>query len=840
MKQTKTGHNLIIHGHFYQPPRENPWTGRIDHQKSAAPYHDWNERITRECYLPNTCSRRLDEYGRIIKLLNNYEWISFNFGPTLLSWLEEKHPGVYSRILDADRASSARFGGHGNAIAQVYNHIIMPLASRRDQETQIRWGVRDFEKRFGRAPEGIWLAETAINDTTLEILIASGFRFTILSPHQAKAVRTIGGGKKWNDVSDGTIPTGAPYRCFAPGRKGKRNKDRWIDVFFYDADLSTDISFNHLLRNGDKFAETIMAAYPRTGGDLVTIATDGEIYGHHEPFADMALSYLIDKAAGRQGIKMTNCAAYLSGHDVKREVRLKPGPNGEGTAWSCSHGVGRWKENCGCSIGSGKGWTQEWRKPLRAGLDALRNVLAQLFEKEAGLFFTDPWKVRDDYIGLILERTTRETERFIADMSCKPLSTGERTRALQLLESQRNALLMYTSCGWFFDDISGIETEQIMKYAGRSVELAGRPHEIGPEKFLLKHLKTAKSNIPGRGTGLDMYRTAEKESRIDLRTVVALHVIFLHLFGEEESSNVFMYEFSRIDDASRGTVTNSLRTGAVEATSCLTLESYKYQYPLIIENNARLRCFVKPITGADDLVEAKAAFTAIDPDTDIAAAVKLASHYFADHEVPLDGLFREDSERIYEVLCERQLDLLEDYYVNLFELNKDLLHLLNTANIAAHPGLLLPAQVLLAKRLVRELEKWERSLEPGRFGGIQRVIDDAAHYGVPIDKTLAADPIGDLIFEQTCLLEKRLDAGAIDALLKFIELSDRLGIDIPQHEIQNGIFTILESAVKPWLERAGIKGRKTAVMRSAVERFLSLAERFNFNVDSLKEQLSSL
>ncbi len=572
---------LIIHGHFYQPPRENPWTERIERQESAFPYHDWNERITRECYRPNTCSRILDPYGRITELINNYEWISFNFGPTLLRWLEDQHPDVYEKIIAADARSVERFEGHGNAIAQVYNHIIMPLASRRDQETQIRWGVKDFERRFNRSPEGIWLAETAINQQTLEILMDFGFRFIILSPHQAEAVKNINE-KDWVDVSDGTINIGQPYRCYQPGRRGKKRRDRYIDIFFYHPQLAQDISFNHLLRNADALAERIALAFEETGGDLISIATDGEVYGHHEPFADMALAYLVTSAAASHGFSMANFGYYLDTHEVTAEVRLKPGPNGEGTAWSCFHGVGRWKEDCGCKIDPVRNWNQKWRTPLREGLNELRDSLGEIFERETSPLLKDPWKARDEYIEIIDGRERELVEGFLSRHARKKLSEEEKVRVLSLLESQRNSLLMFTSCGWFFDDISGIETVQIMLYAARAIELAGENHSTELEEKFLKTLGEAKSNVEALGTGAEIYRRAVSRTRIDAERIVAQHAIFAHLFGPAEALNIFGFSITPERNKVLSNNSTTLQAGLVKMVSPYTMKQTSHAYLLIV------------------------------------------------------------------------------------------------------------------------------------------------------------------------------------------------------------------------------------------------------------------
>ncbi|MCD6380602.1 DUF3536 domain-containing protein, partial [bacterium] len=562
---------LIIHGHFYQPPRENPWTGRIDRQESAAPYHDWNERITRECYLPNSCARRLDGFGRIKNLINNYTCLSFNFGPTLLRWLEKYHPEVHKEIIHADKLSTKLNNDHGNAIAQVYNHIIMPLASKRDQLTQIRWGVHDFKRCFGRNPEGIWLAETAINQVTLDILINSGFRFIILSPHQAESFRPLKGKGKWEDVSGGNIRTGFVYRCYGDKVKVKNN---YIDIFFYDAKLSQDISFNHLLRNGDIFAESIDSSYERCGNDLVTIATDGEIYGHHEPFADMALAYLIESAAEKHNLVMTNFGGYLDSHEPKFEVKLKNGKDNLGTAWSCSHGVGRWKEDCGCNINAPAGWNQKWRKPLRNSLNTLRDNLADIFKHEGDKLLRDPWKTRDDYIDAMNSKTAHEREKFLANYSKRNLSREEKITALKILESQRNALFMFTSCGWFFNDISGLESAQILKYAARAIELAGEKYRQKLEEEFLSELSKAKSNLPVAGTGSQIYKTNKDFASITPSFLAGQFVISSHLSSPEASPEIFGHSFNELDSYSKETVGGTIYTGLLETESLLIPEVF--------------------------------------------------------------------------------------------------------------------------------------------------------------------------------------------------------------------------------------------------------------------------
>ena len=549
---------LCIHGHFYQPPRENPWLGLIEAQVSASPFHDWNERITRECYAPNGRARILGNKGRIVDLVNNYAYMSFNFGPTLLSWMEHHSPEAYKRILAADAESCDRLDSHGNALAQVYNHIIMPLASTRDRLTQIRWGRADFERRFGRKPEGMWLAETAVDMETLRLLASEGIRFTILAPNQAAMVRTLNENSEkpapgdnsgalsdpngleaevpgpasssmppgWKDVRGGRIDPRRPYRVFLDDRN-----DLFIDVFFYDGPVSRAIAFEKLLESGATFLSRIESAYgsetswPR----LVNLATDGESYGHHFHFGDMALAWVFNRILqGGSEVTPLNYAAFLNRFPPRHEVRIV-----ENSSWSCAHGVERWRSDCGCSTGGESGWNQAWRGPLREGLDWLSRELANLFEREAGRLLKDPWAARDDYITVMQTPGPQTRSAFIDRHAVGKLEQAQRSDVLALMESQVMALYMFTSCGWFFDDISGLEPVQNMKYAARAIDLTLKWADRDLEAGLCGYLSRAQSNNPLKGTGEDIYRREIAASRMD-PALAAAHWALVQLVSDYE------------------------------------------------------------------------------------------------------------------------------------------------------------------------------------------------------------------------------------------------------------------------------------------------------------------
>ncbi|MCL1941470.1 MAG: DUF3536 domain-containing protein, partial [Synergistaceae bacterium] len=380
---------ITIHGHFYQPPRENPWYGEIELQDSAAPWHDWNERINSECYLRNTAARILDNQGKITRICNNYSGISFNFGPTLLSWAEKKAPLMLKSLIEADKISQARFSGHGAAISQVYNHMIMPLANLRDKITQVRWGMADFEIRFGRHPEGMWLAEAAVNTETLEVLRDNGIVFTILSPYQAQSVRKMGS-DSWADVSGGRIDTTFPYRFNLPSGK-------YIDIFFYNGEISQEIAFKGLLNNGENYARWLINSIPDELEDrLANAATDGESYGHHHRHGDMALAYCIETINRDPGVILTVYGEFLRKHPPQHIVQIV-----ENSSWSCAHGVERWRSDCGCN--TGRGYHQKWREPLRDALDWLRDSIKDEYEREIEKILDDAWGARDAYIQIILD-----------------------------------------------------------------------------------------------------------------------------------------------------------------------------------------------------------------------------------------------------------------------------------------------------------------------------------------------------------------------------------------------------------------------------------------------------
>ncbi len=643
---------ICIHGHFYQPPRENPWLEAVETQDSAYPFHDWNERITVECYEPNATSRILDPQDRIVHIVNNYASISFNFGPTLLSWLEARAPRTYHAVVDADRMSRERFSGHGCAMAQAYNHVILPLANERDQRTQVRWGVRDFEFRFGRKPEGMWLPETAVDVRSLEALAAEGIAFTILEPHQAARYRTIGA-TKWTEVNGSLDPTMA-YRCPLPS-------GRSIAIFFYDGPISRAVAFENLLARGENLANRLAGAFSDTRGhtQLVDIATDGETYGHHHRYGDMALAYAMHYIEENQLAQITNYGEFLAKHPPAHEVQIA-----ENTSWSCSHGIERWRSDCGCSTGATAGWNQKWRGPLRDALDWLRDTVASIYESEGARVLSDPWAARDAYIEVILDRSSDTINAFLKKHGAGHPSP---VRMLELLEMQRNAMLMYTSCGWFFNDVSGIETVQVLGYAARVIQLAEKISGRSIEPEFVKRIEAAQSNVAENGTARNIYERDVVAARLDLERVAAHYAVASLFDNFDDEARIYCYDVVRRDFDIQRAGRARLAVGAITVRSTITLDEAPFDFAVLHLGETELTGGVCASRPQAEYETVKKELTEEVQPGGIPGLIRLLDTFFADSSLSIRSLFRDEQRRIFNVLCNTTLEEAESAFRQLHE-----------------------------------------------------------------------------------------------------------------------------------------------------------------------------
>lgn len=618
MIQIPSKNSLILHGHFYQPPREDPWTGLIPKQASAAPFHDWNRRITKECYGANAASRMLDPKGRIINIMNNYQYLSFNIGPTLMEWLFTQARKVYENILDADAISVKKHKGHGNAIAQSFNHTILPLDTREDKKTQIKWGLSNFERHFGRKSEGIWLPEAAVDEETLDILADEGIAFLILSPWQA-AAHTVNNGKAWKQVGDSPIESNKAYKL-------ERDKGS-LSVFFYNGILAQGISFNHFLHNAENLFRSLMNYHdPENSANLISAATDGEIYGHHEAFGDMCIATLADLVNNSDTLCFSNFGLYLEEHPPRELVKLKEGEDGMGTSWSCFHGVSRWRKNCGCSTGGMEGWNQEWRTPLRNALSGLRDICIKLYINEVKALGAsqDPYTIRNGYVKVINGETNASD--YAAACLPKGASPSDRTRLLRLLEGQKYSMFMFTSCGWFFAELSGLEPMQNMRYALKVIEYYQSLTQKNLLETFLGNLSTAQSNIPGMGTGRDIFQRLIMPDKKDLYYPAAVFAAtacigngFLHeRYGIYRQTGL---EITAINSGEQALACSG--TLSVEDTTILDGETFNFT---ISETSDGMEFLIEPMENGSERGNESAKSRSMDieelPDTIIDACVK--------------------------------------------------------------------------------------------------------------------------------------------------------------------------------------------------------------------------
>jgi alpha-amylase/alpha-mannosidase (GH57 family) len=650
---------VCIHGHFYQPPRENAWLETIEVQDSAAPYHDWNERINEECYAPNATARVLNASDHISAISNNYARISWNMGPTLLSWLETYDPATYARLQQADRDSMTRFGGHGNALAQSYNHIIMPLANERDKQTQIRWGIADFQARFDRMPEGMWLAETAVDTDTLEALVDNGIRFTVLAPRQCKAVK-FQHSSDWH-ATNGGVDSRRAYRCPLPS-------GRTIDLFFYDGGVSKAVAFEGLLNDGRLLADRLMNSLDKYPGEpqIAQIATDGESYGHHHKKGEMALAFCLNHLDDNPDFELTNYSQFLELHPPVWEAQIH-----ENSSWSCVHGVERWRSDCGCETGGQPGWNQRWRQPLRQALDDVRERLLSVFEAEAGQLFTDPWASRDAYIQLVLNRDVDRVDGFLnKHAKAAAFDKPTKVRMLRLLEMQRHAMLMYTSCAWFFNEVTGIETLQVLQYANRALHLCEVVTGKNYHPHFLKALERVPSNV--RKNAAVSYQEAVMPTRVGLRRV-GMHFAATSLFEDEmDKLELFNYraEIHELRPLRAGGYRLSL--GRITIESQLTAANETFSFSVLYLGQQTMIGSLR-----NDISQTTFDLFADDMEREfrvghVGEVIALMTANFGTETFSIWHLFRDEKRKILLSMTERTLELaaksFSDVYYDNYQL----------------------------------------------------------------------------------------------------------------------------------------------------------------------------
>jgi alpha-amylase/alpha-mannosidase (GH57 family) len=702
---------VCIHGHFYQPPRENPWLETVETQDTAAPYHDWNERICAECYATNGAARIVNGKNQIISIVNNYSRISFNFGPTLLSWLKTNAPRTYRMVVDGEHSSRKHYNGHSSAIAQVYNHIIMPLASTRDRITQIRWGIADYKYHFGELPEGMWLAETAADTATLELLAQNGIKFTILAPHQCKRIRPfsepVPAGVSseavapippvWSNTPDSTVDTTRPYLVrFASGAS--------IAIFFYNGPASRAIAFEGLLNSGEDFAARLKAGF-KDGAQpqLVHVATDGESYGHHHKYGDMALAYALSLLDHDKNVKLINYASFLEQFPPEYECEIV-----DDTSWSCVHGVERWRSNCGCNGGK-PGWSQAWRTPLRETLDELRDALIPLTEQEGSKFFRDVWAARDCYIDVVLDRTPESVERFFNAHQSHVLKGEERVCALELMEMQRHAQLMYTSCGWFFDDISGIETVQVIAYAARVLQLAQglfNSHASALEPVFLAHLAQAKSNVPSAGDGAEIYKKCVRTMELHLEQVAAHYAISSIFSAFADETDIFCYHVRRISHEIYTSGRARLALGRAHIASAITGRQQAFSFAVLHFGDQNITAAVKAYLPDDARAFEAFATEAAEhvQRADFPEVIRLLDRFYGHADYSLTSLFSDEQRRIVQLILNSTLWDVENSLATIYQDHASLLHYLSQAGLPKPPALALAASFATNASLRRTLE----------------------------------------------------------------------------------------------------------------------------------------
>jgi len=846
MTKKRRGENryAIIHGHFYQPPRENPWIEAIERQPGAAPHHDWNEVVTWQCYLPNMVSRVVNGSGAIVDLVNNYRHISFNFGPTLLAWLEGAFPDVYEAILAADRASAAANGGHGNAMAQAYNHMILPLANERDRRTQVLWGIADFRRRFGREPEGMWLPETAVNTATLRTLVAAGIKFIVLAPGQAWRYRPRGA-QDWHDVTNGSIDPRRPYTVVVAGEKGDEAPlEGELAVFFYDGALAHSIAFERVLADARTFADRLEQAFGApmmAPARLVNVATDGETYGHHRQFSDMALAYVAKYELPKRGVRLTNYAAYLAEYPPDFEVELKPGREGQGTSWSCAHGVDRWQADCGCRNG-GTGGSQQWRGPMRRAFDWLRDEAASLFEQEgaalfeaeAGALFKDPWAARDGYIGVILERSAENVDGFLGEHLKAAPDAEARVRALKWLECQRHAMLMYTSCGWFFDEISRPESVQDMLYAARAAQLLRELTGRDFESRLVELLGEARGNLAQYPTGREVYARLAQPSALSWEKLVA-HYAITGALGDAEADPdwIYHYHVERLAERSFEAEGALFVVARLRLTSGVTGEEQTAMYLLVHLGDDRVRCYVVRDAPEEEYAAVVASLSESVADYVDIGIQALARRHFPGEPFSLSGLLYDERERLITSLLQDRLREARGVFLELFRDNMGLMKRYHDVGWSVPPVLRASSEYALGEALAERFQEHWDDLTHERVRELVTAIAHARALDFTPQLDKAAILFEEIVLERVRLLCEEVSRERVQALRETLAVGRELELGARLYRAQNEFFGLLKGqAVKPLSEAGSDEEREIAGMLAET------GEQLGFDLAALQERAS--
>jgi len=765
---------ICIHGHFYQPPRENAWLEVIERQPSAHPFHDWNERIQNECYGPNAASRILNTEDRITNIVNNYSRISFNIGPTLFSWMQTHDPKTYKRILAADRESAVANKGHGNALAQVYNHVIMPLASEADKETQVIWGIADFMFRFERKPEGMWLAETAVDTATLEVLAKHGILFTVLAPRQAQAVKSDADGA-WIPVDESSVDTTQPYKVLLPSGNS-------IAVFFYDGKISREVAFSGLLNSGKLFADALVSAHP--GGEkpaLVHIATDGESYGHHHYRGDMALASCLDHLFADPGVNVVNYGAFLEMFPPNQEVKIR-----ENSSWSCVHGVERWRSNCGCTDGGNPGFHQRWREPLRNALELLKNHADVIFEREVSAFTHQPWHLRNQYIAVVLDRTEENIDRFFSACCHTPPTGADRIRLVRLLEMQRHALLMFTSCGWFFDEVSRIETRQILQYADRVIQIAEHETGNGIYAAFLDALQAAPSNIARYENAAQLYRMEIRPQRMTL-TRVGLHHAVLSVFESSVQTGFrlnYHIEAPFFEKLIAGEMV--LAAGMLDLQSTFTYASEQMSFATLYLGGHHVIGGYSDAMDQETFEELFLQLRDAFRTSNISEITLLIHRAFGDKTCSFFDIFPDDRDQLIARLLKRDIENAETGYRAVYDRTYTLVNMLRRQGTPVPDLLLENIHVVMNA----EVKRWLSDGNEDIFS-LDQLVEAVHQWKVKLDIPSLGEAVSARVLKHVDALSKMpYDMVVLDLLSKILIRMHDLQIKFRLWKIQNKYFSI--------------------------------------------------